>query len=136
LKNKLLIGLWAILAFACTESQEIPKNILAKQKITALLIDLHWSDAKIAQSAYTNTDSAQYNYWLLEKDIFKRHKTDTATFRQSMAYYSSHPKLLEDIYNIVVDSLSYRESLAKTQTQKKTTESDKAKKAAKNPQDL
>jgi hypothetical protein len=99
---------------ACSESRELPKGILPTQKMVALLIDLHWSDAKIAQSAYTNTDSAQYNYWQLESAIFKRNKTDTLTFRKSLAYYSQQPKLLEEIYAIVIDSLSYRESLAKT----------------------
>jgi hypothetical protein len=105
---------------ACSESKELPKGILPEQKMVALLIDLHWSDAKIAQSAYTNTDSAQYHYWQLESAIFKRYKTDTLTFRKSLAYYSQQPKLLEEIYAIVIDSLSYRESLAKTKTTKST----------------
>jgi hypothetical protein len=104
---------------ACSESGELPKGILPEKKMVTLLIDLHWSDAKIAQSAYTNTDSAQYNYWKLETAIFKRNKTDTLTFRKSLAYYSQTPKRLEEIYAIVIDSLSYRESVAKTKTNKK-----------------
>lgn len=78
--------------------------------MVALLIHFHSAEAEILEKGYVYPDSAQIAYAKLEREIFRKYKTDTTSYKRSYRYYAQTPKLLEEIYTIVVDSLSYRET--------------------------
>lgn len=99
--------------FACSQKVDKPKDILSKYKMVAILIDIHIAEAEIIEKQYVHgDDSANVAYQKDEKKIFKKHKIDSLTYNRSFNYYAQNMNLLDEIYGIVVDSLSYRETLA------------------------
>jgi hypothetical protein len=94
-------------------NNETPKDILAKDKMISLLIDIHLAEAKSSFSTLQGNDSIYSYFRILKDSIMIKHKTDTVEFNKSFNYYVSNPVKMEEIYAAVVDSLSLRETLKK-----------------------
>lgn len=102
-KKYIFIGL---LFTGCqTQEQKIPKDILPKQQMVAILQELHQTEAKLLDAQLSvDTATALYKNYLT--DICKKHQTDTAAFEKSFQYYSSYPDYFDLIYEAVIDSLN------------------------------
>lgn len=101
--------------YSCEE--EIPEKVLSKDKMVNILKDLHLGEAYVNVN-YSLNDSSKYMYHKFEDSTLKAHGTDEVTFDSSMAYYSRNIKLLDEIYALVVDSLSLKEGIPVTETVK------------------
>lgn len=111
--KKLLISLLFLLS--CGEPDNKPEGLLSKEQMVNLLTDIHIAEARANRSQLRSYDSIQVYYKALEKDVFKKHKTDSTVYKKSYAYYLEHMKELDDIYAAVVDSLSLRENLGRVE---------------------
>lgn len=120
----LLLGLFFS---ACQPNNQEAKNILSPEKMSSILTDLHLAEAYILESRYRNEDTARVAYTQLEKEVFKKYKTDSLTYAKSYRFYARNVTELNEIYNAVVDTLSYRESVAKAKEQKKDSLQNKKK---------
>lgn len=109
---KRLIILFLLLS-ACANTEQPPQNLLSKPKMVDVLVDIHIAEAKANRIQLRSYDSTQAYYRKLEREVFEKHKVDTAVYRMSYKYYMNHMKELDEIYTAVVDSLSLRESLGK-----------------------
>jgi len=112
-RNILLIAAIITICSCSKKAEEVPAGIVSKPQMVDILIDIHIVEAKINQLRI-NKDSANKVFTIFEKDIFEKHKVQDSVYRKSYGYYLDHPKVMEEIYNAVVDSLSYREQLHKT----------------------
>ncbi|NJL15097.1 MAG: DUF4296 domain-containing protein [Microscillaceae bacterium] len=81
-----------------------------------LLIDLHLAEAKIIERRYREQDSAHWDYHQEEKKIFRLYRVDSSQYAQSYAFYAKNAEQLKQIYAAVVDSLSYRENIARNES--------------------
>lgn len=79
-----------------------------------VLIDIHIAEG-ISSSLPVSFDSSGVMYSLLEKDVFTKHEITDSVFTQSMLYYLQYPESMDDIYARVVDSLSMKQALYKSQ---------------------
>lgn len=104
--------LLSLFVFSRCQTNEKPANVLGKEKMVNLLVDLHLVEAFV-NSNYPMTDSARYLYKKWEDSTLKAHGTDHIAFDSSMAYYKRNIKLLDEIYVSVVDSLSLKEASVK-----------------------
>jgi Domain of unknown function (DUF4296) len=110
--KKILIGLLGFcLICACTKKDEKVFTLIPKPKMVALLIDIHIAEATVLEKGYLYPDSAQLEYANLEAGIFRKHAIDTAFYRKSYQHYARNPQLLDEIYKIVIDSLSFKETV-------------------------
>jgi predicted secreted protein len=114
---------WVILAIvvlssACQSNHKKPSGIIPSKKMTSILIDLHLAEALVLESRYHSEDTAKVEYAKLEKDVFKKHQTDSVTYAKSYQYYAEDVVELNKIYNTVVDTLSQREEIAKAKEEK------------------
>ena len=104
------------LGFACERPDELtkpPADLLSKEQMTSLLIDLHLAEAKMSYLDVRSADSIEILYRNYEYAIFEDHGvTDSAYFR-SYEYYLDHMEGLEAIYSAVVDSFSVMNSMEK-----------------------
>lgn len=73
-----------------------------------ILTDMHYADAYAFQEF--RGDSIYRSAAGMYLEIFDKYKIDTATFNKSFRYYARHPKLLDKMYQTMIDSLSARES--------------------------
>jgi len=94
--NKLFFSVLIFLA-ACS-GNKIPDGIIAQDKMTNLLTDIHMVDGsmynvmQLPDSLYKyGTDKYQM--------VFRKYQTDSVQFKKSFQYYSSNPEKLQAIYD-------------------------------------
>ena len=100
--------LGGILGVAC-EPSEKSKDVLSEEKMMAILIDLHIAEAS-AQEFYKPFDTTLAIFNGFQAYIFQKHGVDSSTYFGSYEYYLQDLTAMNRIYDVVVDSLSYRES--------------------------
>jgi hypothetical protein len=108
----LRLGIWITLVLvglgACqSEFGNIPTDVLPPERMTQALIQIHIAESK-TQNAGIPYDTALVYYSHLREESFKKLGIDTVQFNRSLRFYESDPKLLDKIYESVVDSLGLR----------------------------
>jgi hypothetical protein len=96
----------------CREKVERPEGVLSKEEMTAVLIDIYILESQ-TKEIKVHFDSAKRVYNIFESRVFEKHGLQDTTYRKSFVYYQDHPELLDEIYGMLVDSLSLREKLRK-----------------------
>ncbi len=109
LKKKIfkIIALLAV-CFSC-QNNNVPDGVIAKDKMTKILIEIHNLEAKIAVQNMP-ADSSKMYYYKLQGEIFKSYQTDSSQFNKSFKYYLGQGTAFDNIYAAVVDSLSLQEA--------------------------
>jgi len=83
--------------FACKPG--IPKELIQPDKMEKVLFDVHVVDGYI--TTITGKDTATRMASSYYKGIYKKFDIDSAMYAKSMAYYYSHPEVLDKIYDNV-----------------------------------
>ena len=110
-RNRLSIHLWMLLLSgwllgSCTAPEDKkPDNLINADKMTSILTEVHLAETRVSRLGLRSIDSSNIVYKHLETRFLKQFGVDTATFRTSYVYYSSHPYELEAIYKRVVENL-------------------------------
>ena len=126
--KKIIYILLALILFqSCKKTTKVPRDLIQKDKMSAILIDIHEAEGLVTESRFLNTDSAKILYERLEKDIFKKHKVDTALYYRSYEFYANTLDLMESLYKRVVDTLHIRDSLSQLEPLKKPEKKDTIK---------
>lgn len=96
--NKLFFSVLIFLT-ACS-GNKIPEGIIAQDKMTSLLTDIHIVDGsmynvmQVPDSLYKyGTDKYQM--------VFRKYHTDSVQFKKSFQYYSANPEKMQAIYEQV-----------------------------------
>ncbi len=93
---------------ACSSKNNAEKptaSIISKDSMILILTDMHLADAD-AQLRRVAFDSSKV---LLKNDfetIFSHYNINTNRFKQSLKYYTAHPKEMDEMYVQVVTNLS------------------------------
>lgn len=112
LKKNLLL-LFLLLALACG-GKSTPQGILSKAEMSSLLVELYIAESRITLSRISR-DSAYQVLQPYEDSLLSRRGIADSTLRKSYAYYLEHPKIMEQILDAVIDTLSLREQRAGNQ---------------------
>ncbi|MBE7175205.1 MAG: DUF4296 domain-containing protein [Mucilaginibacter polytrichastri] len=99
----------ALFLISCGRSK-IPAHIIAKDRMTDLLVDIHLVDGSVYMTSHP--DSVNKYALGLYKAVFAKHKVDTADFRKSFIYYSEHPIEMDKMYDDVLKKLQVRQDSA------------------------
>jgi hypothetical protein len=100
----LLLGGW--LATACTNpTDRKPAGLIDEEEMANILTEVHMAEARVSRLSLTSIDSSQVAYKHMEKQIFKTFGVDTAAYRKSYVFYSSHPANMAVIYKQVTENL-------------------------------
>ena len=107
MKNIFLIIL-VIALIGCKGETEIPEDVLPKETMVRLLIDIHMLEERLDYINSIPPDSARKLYRAYEYEIFKKYDIDTAAYQRSYKFYAYEMNHMNDIYEVVVDSLNVR----------------------------
>jgi Domain of unknown function (DUF4296) len=95
-----------LVLFSCSEEKEqtMPVDILSKQKMAEVMIDVHLLEAAMNLNTYrfdpkTKGNSATF-------DVFTKNKITKKMYDDSFEYYTQQPEQLTEIYQIVLENLS------------------------------
>ena len=97
-----------LFAFSCIKPEEPPPNVIPKDTMTQVLIDIHLAEAKVAVRNLS-PDTAQMLYEIHKRKIYQDYKISPERFKESFDFYSRNLNEMDKIYEAVVDSLSLRE---------------------------
>ena len=85
------------------KSVTIPSNILSKEKMAAVLTDIHIAEAEAGSR--TLPDSTSKVPVSFEK-IFEKDSISKSQYEESLSFYMDHPDLLDTVYVQVLNELS------------------------------
>jgi hypothetical protein len=106
--NALLASVF-FLSCSPREEEPLPSGILGKDKMVAVLVDIHLGEAAADNR---NLSANQVNEVMAGRysELYARHGITTRQFVSSYNYYLEHAELLSPIYAEVVNQLTTRES--------------------------
>ncbi len=109
-KNSFAISgiLWFVFYLLACKSPngEKPKNLLSKEKMADVLVEMHRAEALTNSAGVPSTDTSFYIFGQYEKDIFKKHQIDTADYYKSYKFYLVNPEEFTDLYKLVVNKIT------------------------------
>lgn len=110
-KISLCLCVFAVLIFfaSCSKkSVDIPKGILSKEELTPVLVDIHLAQASL--NLNQTGDSSHFSMDDYTASILQSHHMTKEKYDTSMAFYTEHAELLEEIYEEVINELSKKQS--------------------------
>ncbi|MEJ8801891.1 DUF4296 domain-containing protein [Pontibacter sp. H249] len=108
--KRLFYILFCFSLLACGNNEDkTPANLLPQEKMVQVLTDIHIAEAQIeSKIVYPDTALMVFNHQ--EKEIFKKHGITEQEFRDTYNYYKENLKQMDKLYEIIVDTLSLRET--------------------------
>jgi hypothetical protein len=93
---------------------ERPKDLINKDSMVNILVDIHLADAIVTHSEYINDEKRKFSYSAY-KSVFEKHNLTKLRFENSISYYSLNQDELKNIYDSVLVKMSNLEggSMAK-----------------------
>lgn len=113
-RNSFFVILILLIFVNCSKKeQELPPNVLTRDQMVRVLIDVHILEAKV-KKLYLPRDTSKMVYNHYEKMLFKDQGISKAQYEESMSYYIDEIGTMKDIYDQVVDSLLARQKTNNT----------------------
>ncbi len=89
------------------KSVEIPKDVLSKEQLIPVLVDIHLAQSAMGINQLTDTSRFSMNDY--SAYIFTTHHITKKQYDKSMGFYTLHPELLDGIYQEVINELSKKQ---------------------------
>jgi len=112
--NKLIVQLVFIIGFILLLSacDGTPSGVLSQKHMTEVLIDMHKTDAYLAQKGLNyqkfSLKAPYYNY------ILKKHGISKAEFDSSLVWYTKNPRQFEEVYdNVIIKLTAFQKEIKK-----------------------
>ena len=86
---------------ACSNSAEMPKEVLPVSKMKLVVWDMSLADNLASEKYILNKDSQRIMVTGLYQKIFNLHKISKTVFYNSYAYYEMHPVVLQTLFDSV-----------------------------------
>lgn len=99
------------LLFLCScgsGGDNIPANILPKDKMVRVLTGIHIKEAEQQQLVLDQSALASDTFSFNE--VFKKENITRAQYDSSMMFYTAHPQLLDQVYDEVINELNNMKS--------------------------
>ena len=105
--QKLLL-VFLFLAWAACSSPKKPEGVLTQPQLSALLLDIYLAEARLEAMPVAKDSSVRF-FIPFEQKLLKAKGISDSTMKQTYAYYLAHPKELEQVYDVVIDTLMVRD---------------------------
>ncbi len=110
-----------IYLFTCISCKQgdIKGEILDSETMSILISELQFAEAKANRMSFNGIDSSKVAFHYLEKQIFKKYKTDSLNFVKSFDFYAKNKNQLLKIYEKAENLLTaQKDSLNKPKNEK------------------
>jgi len=106
-----IIGLLLALLTGCAIPEEVapPPQLLSKDELTTLLVQLHLLEARV-ESSRLSPDSARALFQQQKSEILRKNNVSEkdSVLPRSYRFYAVNHKDMDEIYKNVIDSLEHR----------------------------
>ena len=83
---------------------EINEDIVNKEKMVKILIDMHLAEEAIENLSY-DKDTLEALFARKEQEILEKYSISEELYRKSYSYYFFEPEELDKVYAVMLDSL-------------------------------
>ena len=83
---------------------EINEDIVNKEKMVKILIDMHLAEEAIENLSY-DKDTLEALFARKEQEILEKYSISEELYRKSYSYYFFDPEELDKVYAVMLDSL-------------------------------
>ncbi len=125
IRLSLLLIISGAITFSCSRDRS-SDEVISEEGMSLILLDIYISENELSNLGM-NRDTTVEIFKKYEKLIFERNNIDEEKYRKSLTYYYDHPDMLEKIYDIVLDSLTLRESKIKARMESERLRKDSVK---------
>lgn len=105
--NKTIVIFILVLTASC-QTNERPKEVLTQAQLSAFLVDVYLTEARVDAIPEVKDSTIKF-FMPMEEKLMKKNGLSDTVLRATYAYYSAHPKELEQVYDAVIDTLALRE---------------------------
>lgn len=111
MQKHILIVVILLFIFCSCEKKvvEKPKNLVPREKMIDMIVDLHVGDAVFQSRRYANEPIKKYSDTDLYHSILKKYDVADTIFEKSLIYYASLPKEFEKMYSKALSKLNAQE---------------------------
>jgi len=100
-----------------------PPGVLSPDEFSKVLVEVYLAEARI-NSTVMQRDSAIKLFIPYEEKLFQQLGLPDSVMRKTYQYYVDNPKMLEKIYDSVIDTLNLREKKLRAKSGSKPTEKE------------
>jgi Domain of unknown function (DUF4296) len=105
--RKLSVVFLFLVCCACGPSKK-PERVLTQPQLSELLIDIYMAEARL-EMVHLPKDSTIRFFIPFEQKLLQAKGIPDSVLKSTYAYYLSHPKELEQVYDAVIDTLTVRD---------------------------
>jgi hypothetical protein len=108
------LGIVMVLIFAistfvgCSKKDKKPADVLDKQQLSSVMIDIYLAEAKLSSFPIAR-DSSLKLFLPREAAILSKRNIPDSVLKKTYAYYLGHPDDFNEVYDIIIDSLTVME---------------------------
>jgi Domain of unknown function (DUF4296) len=100
LKLKIAV-LFILMSFIMTSCQTDSFDAKKMKHMAEVIVDLQYLESKVNRGNFQSADSGNVAYKVLEKEIFAKHKTDSAQYSQDFNKLANNKEKLLEVYTMV-----------------------------------
>lgn len=112
MKNINIVALFSLLIVGSCSSDKRPDDVLSEAQMSSFLLDIYKAESGLAELRL-NRDTTIAIFKEYESFLYEKHQVETEVYMKSLTYYYDHPDQLGLVYDIIIDSLTLRESKIK-----------------------
>jgi hypothetical protein len=101
--------LWLLLSSCNDEVIKKPPELISRDQMIAVLVDIHLADAAFQTRRYSSEELKDFSESDVYYSVLKKYKLADSVFETSLIYYAGKPKEFEKIYTRVINKLSEME---------------------------
>ncbi len=122
-----IIFIFCLCLGSCSENDKA-EDVLSEEQMSSLLLDIYEAESGLAELRL-NRDTTIEIFKAYESFLFENHQIDKEVYKKSLTYYYDHPEALEEVYDMIIDSLTLRESKIKAIEESERQKRDSISKA-------
>ncbi len=96
--------------FGCADELEIPDVVLPEDKMVEVMTDVQIAESYIKLKFALRSDTIRTSDSIYAA-VYRKHQISAATYDSSFQFYTTHPELLQRIYEKAINNLGTIEAL-------------------------
>ena len=121
MKNLYLFTALLLLFSACDSEDPEKEGVIPPVEMADIISDIYLAEYKSSHLGL-NQDSLEVLFRHYELQTYDDHGVSDSIYKKSFAYYIDHPRQLEKIYDMVIDSLSLNQQIRNKKQKKQQQE--------------
>jgi len=122
-RHYLYVCLIVLLVAACSTRPTVPRRFPDEEKMAVIIADVYQTESLLGQTRLSYNSDKEDKVSGYYRFALEQHGLTKAEFDTAMGWYSAHPVVLSDVYEVAVEILSKRDAELRNQMKKEKEES-------------